>query len=132
MTNELELDLIEELKDMEFGKLFGAESARSEFGLVLYKNRQKAGLTQSELAAHLGVSQPYIAKLERGEANPTLGSAGKIFAVLGLRLEFTTAPLSPQTHDSHNETYASGKPAYPKKGINASPSLVSEKKKKYR
>ena len=72
--DEWESDLKEELKDQEFRLIFGTESAKSEFGMVLYKARQAAGLTQTELSKQLGVSQPYIAKLERGEANPTLGN----------------------------------------------------------
>ena len=35
----------------------------------LYKARKKAGLTQAELADRMNVSQPMIAKLERGGSN---------------------------------------------------------------
>lgn len=35
----------------------------------LYKARKEAKLTQAELAARMNVSQPYIAKMERGRGN---------------------------------------------------------------
>ena len=71
--------------------------------LTLYKARQKAKMTQKDLSVKLGLSQPYIAKLESGEANPTLGTAGKILAELGLRLVIETAPLASQPDDSSEE-----------------------------
>jgi transcriptional regulator with XRE-family HTH domain len=96
MIDELERDLIDELKDLEFAGLYGSECARSEFGLMLFHVRQTLNLTQKQLAEKLGVRQPYIAQLESGEANPTLGSAGKILAALGLKIVISTEPLSPQ------------------------------------
>ena len=35
----------------------------------LYKARHKAGLTQAEVAARMKVSQPLVARLERGRGN---------------------------------------------------------------
>jgi ribosome-binding protein aMBF1 (putative translation factor) len=101
MADEIERDLIEELKDPEFAKAYGAECARSEFGLALFQARQKSNLTQMELAEKLGVSQPYIAQLERGEANPTLGKAGKILSALGLKMVITIEPLAPAEKEKH-------------------------------
>jgi hypothetical protein len=42
--------------------------------------------------------------LERGEANPTLGTAGKILALLGLRLEFSTVALTSQSPKSREDS----------------------------
>jgi len=89
-------DLLEDLKDIEFAKLYGAESAKTDFAITLLKARENANLTQKEFAAKLGISQPYIARLESGEANPTLGTIGSILAMLGLRLVTNTASLIPE------------------------------------
>jgi transcriptional regulator with XRE-family HTH domain len=96
MVSEVELDLIEELKDPEFATLYGAESAKSDFGLALLHARQNAKMTQAQLAEKLGVKQPYVAQLESGEANPTLGKAGEMLAALGLKMVIHTEPLAPQ------------------------------------
>jgi|GEM_PF-974234 len=89
-------DLLEDLKDIEFAKLYGAEDAKLDFAITLLKARENANLTQKEFAAKLGISQPYIARLESGEANPTLGTIGSVLATLGLRLVTNTASLTPE------------------------------------
>jgi len=86
-------DLEQELQDREYTKLYGAAQAKAEFALTLAKSRNRSAMTQNELADRLGLSQPYIAKLEGGDANPTLGTIGSLLAVLGLRLVMDTEPL---------------------------------------
>lgn len=89
-------DLLERLKDPEYAKLYGAERAKVDFAATLTKARKSTNLTQKTLAEKLGISQPYIAKLEAGEANPTLGTVGSVLATLGYRLVTQTAPLHPE------------------------------------
>jgi predicted transcriptional regulator len=48
----------------------------------IQKLRQRKGLTQSELAAKIGVSQSYIARLERGSLDPKLSLVKKIVDIL--------------------------------------------------
>lgn len=89
-------DLIDRLKDPEYAKLYGAEQAKVDFAITLAKARKGANLTQKGLSEKLDISQPYVAKLEGGEANPTLGRIGTLLAILGHRLVTQTAPLSPE------------------------------------
>ena len=119
MAEEWELDLQAELNDPEFARSYGAECARSEFGLALLKARQKRKLTQKQLSDMLGIRQPYIAQLESGEANPTLSTAGRILASLGLKLVITTAPLNPKSE------------SYRRNMRTQEISLVAEKRAKY-
>jgi transcriptional regulator with XRE-family HTH domain len=95
MTGTFENDLIQNLKDPEFAKYFGAAQAKSSFAITLSKAREKKNLTQKELAEKAGVSQSYIAKLEGGEANPTLDRIGSLLAVIDLSLITDTTSLSP-------------------------------------
>ncbi|MGC8692339.1 MAG: CBS domain-containing protein [Thermoplasmata archaeon] len=44
--------------------------------------RIKIGLTQKQLADHVGLSQSYIARLEKGDINPTYENVRKIYSVL--------------------------------------------------
>ncbi len=48
----------------------------------IQKLRQRRGLTQAELASKVGVSQSYIARLERGSLDPKLSLVRKIVEVL--------------------------------------------------
>jgi len=89
-------DLLERLKDPEYAKLYGAENAKVDFAITLTKARKNLALTQKSLADKLGISQPYVAKLEGGEANPTLGTIGSLLASIDLRLVTDTAPLKPE------------------------------------
>lgn len=95
MTRTFEGDLKRELQDLESAEYFGAAQAKSSFAITLAKIRKQLNLTQQQLAARLGVSQSYIAKLESGEANPTLERIGSLLGVLGLSLNTYTTTLSP-------------------------------------
>ena len=85
------------LEDLEYAKLFGAADAKAEFAIALATARQRLNMTQKELAEKSGVSQPYIAKLEGGEANPTLGAVGSLLATMGFSLAMDTKPLLPKS-----------------------------------
>jgi transcriptional regulator with XRE-family HTH domain len=95
MTGTFENDLIQNLTDPEFAKYFGAAQAKSSFAITLAEARKQLNITQQQLAEKLGVSQSYVAKLEGGEANPTLERIGSLLAILNLSLVTTTTTLSP-------------------------------------
>ena len=100
MADEFRQDLEEDLKDPEYAKAFGAELAKAELAVALAKARKMGdNITQDKLADMLGVRQPYIAKLEGGNANPTIAAVGRMLAVLGRRLVIRTEPLLTQSDD---------------------------------
>lgn len=55
--------------------------------------RIEAGLTQAQLAELVGTKQPSIARLERGQTQPTIAFLRKLGAALGKRLEITFVPV---------------------------------------
>jgi len=89
-------DLLERLKNPEYAKFYGEENAKIDFAITLTKARKSLNLTQRSLSEKLNISQPYVAKLEGGEANPTLGTIGRLLAAINLRLVTGTAPLKPE------------------------------------
>ena len=54
-------------------------------------------MTQSALAELAGTSQAYIAKLESGDANPTIGNIGRLFACMWLKATVEPAPMEAAT-----------------------------------
>lgn len=49
-------------------------------------------MTQAELATRAGLTQPAIARLERGGANPTIGTLDNVIAATGHRLILAAEP----------------------------------------
>ncbi|MEJ0073768.1 MAG: helix-turn-helix transcriptional regulator [Candidatus Saccharibacteria bacterium] len=61
--------------------------AEYQLARQLIKARLAKKLTQTELAERAGVKQEYIARLESGTANPTVGNLNKVADVLGKRVK---------------------------------------------
>jgi predicted transcriptional regulator len=57
--------------------------------ILVREARRQAGLTQVELAERAGTTQPVIARLERGDANPTFETLERVLHAAGHRLELT-------------------------------------------
>jgi transcriptional regulator with XRE-family HTH domain len=66
-----------------------ASATRWPVWALVREARQRAGLTQAELARRVGTSQPAIARYERARAMPDLGTLHRIVEACGfeLRLE---------------------------------------------
>ena len=83
------------LNDIEYRRGYGAEAAKLEMAASLLYGREAMDMTQSRLAQRAGVSQAYIAKLEGGDANPTIGNVGQLFASMWLKPSISPALLVP-------------------------------------
>jgi transcriptional regulator with XRE-family HTH domain len=62
------------------------EITPSAFGALVRAERESQGITQTTLAEKSAVPQPNLARIEKGTANPTLRTMGRIAAALGYRL----------------------------------------------
>ena len=68
----------------EYRAIYKQEAAKKELWLQLVEARQKARLTQAELARRLGVSQAQVARMEkRGYDAYTLNSLRRYVQALG-------------------------------------------------
>jgi len=56
-------------------------------GNLIRERRKSLRITQPDLAELAGISVNSLCKIERGEANPTLGMIGKIAEILGLEIK---------------------------------------------
>lgn len=77
--------LQEELKNDDFKSGYLTEKAILESALAVYNARQKAGLSQRELAAISHVPQSTIARIERGN-NTSIETMSKIAFALNQEL----------------------------------------------
>lgn len=72
------------LSNPEYRRIYEEESAKKELWLQLVEARQKAGLTQQEVAKRLGVSQAQVARIEkRGYDAYTLTTLRRYIQALG-------------------------------------------------
>jgi transcriptional regulator with XRE-family HTH domain len=62
------------------------------FDEALRTARTRAGLTQRELARRTGVAQPTIARIERGLAEPRVGTFDRLLAACGSTLAVEPTP----------------------------------------
>ncbi len=62
----------------------GAKTVAEAFGQILRDCRDKAGVSQEELAGRADVDRTYISLLERGLRQPTLGTLFRLSRALGV------------------------------------------------
>ena len=95
-----ERDLEGWLQDDETRVEYGTTTLKYNFAFALTEARKLQNLTQIALARIAGVSQAYIARLESGEANPTIGRVGAILASIWTKPQITIEPLIVRSRDS--------------------------------
>lgn len=62
----------------------------------LQVQRMKRGITQSEFAKKIGMTQPQLAKIENLDSVPTLATLNRYAAGLGLQINLSVVPLEKQ------------------------------------
>ncbi|WP_426310621.1 helix-turn-helix domain-containing protein [Cellulosimicrobium sp. E-16] len=55
--------------------------------------RERAGMSQSELAARAGTSQPAVSRYESGASSPSVKTLERLLAAAGARLELAAVPV---------------------------------------
>jgi len=66
----------------------------SESHQLVQQARERAALTQQELARRAATSQSAVARLELGVSNPTVGTLARCAAAAGFALRVELVPLS--------------------------------------
>jgi transcriptional regulator with XRE-family HTH domain len=64
----------------------------SSAAAVIRKARAQSALTQAQLAKRAGLTQSAIARLERGDSNPTIATLTNVVAAAGQRLVLDARP----------------------------------------
>jgi ribosome-binding protein aMBF1 (putative translation factor) len=71
---------------------YDAQAQEFEIAEALIRARQRAGLSQAEVARRMGTTQSVVARLESGRSMPSAASLSRYAAATGSRLHVELVP----------------------------------------
>ncbi|MGF6193150.1 helix-turn-helix domain-containing protein [Serratia sp. 2723] len=77
------------LANPEVEKAYEEESQEEELRAVLIEMKSKSGLTSTEIAVRMGVSQPAVSRLERNVSNASLSTLRRYAEACGMRIKLS-------------------------------------------
>lgn len=80
-------------KDKEYQKIYEKVAPIMDIAIKIAIAREKAGLTQSQLAAKLDTTQSVISRIEQGNQNLSIQMLSRIASVLHCHLEVGLKPI---------------------------------------
>src|SRR5438045_562865 len=81
------------MKDPKYRKAYHVLEEEFRLSSTLLDLRNRAGLTQGELARKMGTTQPVVARLESGRSRPSMRTLERLAEATGSRLLISFAPL---------------------------------------
>ena len=96
MTKTIPFELLanEWRKDPAFMAEYDALEEEFALAGALIRARAAADMSQHDIAAHMGTSQPAVARLEGGKSNPSLATLRRYAAAVGAKLVIGFEPLA--------------------------------------
>ena len=85
------------LKEPKYKKAYDALEVEFVLASAVMDVRNRAGLTQEELARKMGTTQPVVARLESGRTRPSIRTLERLAAATGSRLLISFAPIDAKT-----------------------------------
>jgi transcriptional regulator with XRE-family HTH domain len=80
------------LKEPKYKKAYDALEAEFALASVVIGVRNRAGMTQKQLARKMGTTQPVVARLESGRARPSMQTLERLAKATGSRLFISFEP----------------------------------------
>ncbi len=80
------------MKEPKYRKAYGALEGEFVLASAVIDVRNRAGLTQEELARKMGTTQPVVARLESGRSRPSMRTLERLADATGSRLLISFAP----------------------------------------
>ena len=103
MLRDVVAEIYADMHDDAERLLYGEQGAKVDLAIAVALARHERGLTPEQLAALVGETPAYIRRLENGEANPSIGKAGRIMAALWRSAIAMDRPLV-SGHPPHPQT----------------------------
>ena len=77
------------LSNPEVKKAYEDETQEEALRAVLIEMKSKSGLTSTEIAARMGVSQPAVSRLERNVSSASISTLQRYAAAYGMQLKLS-------------------------------------------
>ena len=84
------------LKEPRYRKAYEALEEEFVLASAVIDARNRAGLTQEELARKMGTTQPVVARLESGRVRPSMRTLERLAKATGSRLLIRFEPRDPR------------------------------------
>jgi transcriptional regulator with XRE-family HTH domain len=84
------------MKEPKYRKAYEALNEEFLLASAVIDVRNRAGLTQQELARKMGTTQPVVARLESGRSRPSMRTLERLADATGSRLLISFAPRTPK------------------------------------
>jgi len=85
--------LAEQLRDdPEFRALWERTALARAVAVAVVRHRAERGLTQRDVATLLEMTQPQVARLERGDVNPSMDTLMRVAGGLGIEITIDVRP----------------------------------------
>jgi transcriptional regulator with XRE-family HTH domain len=80
------------MKEPKYRKAYDALEDEFALASAVMEVRNRAGLTQEELAQKMGTTQPVVARLESGRSRPSMRTLARLADATGSRLQISFEP----------------------------------------
>ena len=80
------------VKEPKYRKAYEAIEGESVLASAVMDVRNRAGLTQAQLARKMGTTQPVVARLESGRTRPSMRTLDRLAEATGSRLRISFEP----------------------------------------
>jgi ribosome-binding protein aMBF1 (putative translation factor) len=80
------------MKEPKYRKAYEAIEGESVLASAVMDVRNRAGLTQAQLARKMGTTQPVVARLESGRTRPSMRTLDRLAEATGSRLRISFEP----------------------------------------
>jgi ribosome-binding protein aMBF1 (putative translation factor) len=81
------------MKEPKYRKAYAALEGEFVLASAVMDIRNRAGLTQAQLARKMGTTQPVVARLESGRTRPSMRTLDRLAEATGSRLRISFEPL---------------------------------------
>ena len=83
---------------------YWVEDATLQFTMQLYRLMQEQGISKTELASRIQVSQPYVTRVLKGRDNLTIATMVKLARAMGAKLQISLQHEEAQQESSVPQT----------------------------